>query len=290
MTEALQFLTHPDHWRSLVEILMIWVGLYYTYSLFRGTRGAEVLTGLAILLLGLTLISVILKLEVIQAILKYFSAFLAVAVVVLFQPELRRALAELGSRHMFMTPSDRRESIETICQAAEALSAKKIGGLLALQRETTLRPFAESGVPVDCDATPEMLETIFYPNTPLHDGGVIIRRGRILAAACIFPLTQRTELSRLLGLRHRAALGITEESDAIAVVISEETGIISICHKGEIHRDFSPEDLREHLSGLLLAKNPVTPSNIISFYGKALAFARRGNATRDITNQKKSGS
>ena len=191
-------------WRSLVEVLLLWVAIYYGYLYFRGTRGAKVLTGLAVLFIFLTLISQILNLTVISWLLRSLTAFLAIALVVIFQPELRRALAELGSTHFFSSSSQKKETIDLITEAVFELASNQTGALIAVEKDTAIRSFAESGVNLDCEVSPELLLTIFFPKTPLHDGGVIIRNDRITAAACIFPVSQREDLDRTLGLRHRA--------------------------------------------------------------------------------------
>lgn len=239
------------HWRSAIEIAILWVFIYHAYLYFRGTRGAKVLTGLAITFLTLTLVSQRLGLEVINWIINTLTAFLAVALVVIFQPELRRALAALGSHYLFSAAHQSRETLEILTEAVFELSNRQFGGLIAVEREINVRVFAESGVNIDCDLSPEMILTIFQPKTPLHDGGLIIRNDRILAAACIFPVSQREDLDRNLGLRHRAGLGISDESDAVAIVVSEETGNVSICHHGRIERNFDPESLKRRLSQLL---------------------------------------
>lgn len=241
-------------WRSGVEIAILWVVIYYSYLYFRGTRGAKVLTGLLVLLLTLTLVSQLLKLQVIYWLIRSFTAFLVVALVVIFQPELRRALAALGSQHIFSTTTQKKETIEELAEATFELSNRQLGALIALERDTNVHAFAESGVLIDSEVTPELIVTIFHPRTPLHDGGLILRNDRILAAACIFPVSQRHDLDRNLGLRHRAGLGITEESDAIAIVVSEETGNVSICHRGRIERDFDPDTFKRRLGQLLLVE------------------------------------
>src|SRR5438874_3403745 len=192
-------------------------------SLFRGTRGAKVLTGLAIVFLALTLISTLLKLAVIGWIIRSFSVFLAIALVVIFQPELRRALAELGGHPIFSLTSEKREMVHDLAEAVTQLASKQFGALIAIERDTSIRVYEETGVQLEADFSVELLLTIFHPKTALHDGGVIVRNGRVAAAACIFPVSQRETLDRSLGLRHRAGLGLTEESDAVAVVVSEET-------------------------------------------------------------------
>jgi diadenylate cyclase len=244
-----------NYWNAAIEILLLAIAIYYGYLYFRGTRGAKVLTGLAILFITLTLVSQILNLTVISWLLRSLTAFLAIALVVIFQPELRRALAELGSSQFFSSSTQKKETIDILTEAVFELSNKQIGALLAIERDTAIRSFAESGVNIDCEMSQELLLTIFFPKTPLHDGGVIIRNDRIIAAACIFPVSQREDLNRTLGLRHRAGLGITEESDAIAVVVSEETGNISICHRGKIERGFKPGQFEKRLSELLLREN-----------------------------------
>ena len=241
-----------DNWRSAIEVFILAVVIYYGYLYFRGTRGAKVLTGMALIFLSLILVSQLLQLVVISWLMRSLTAFMAIALVVIFQPELRRALAELGSHHIFSGASQSRETVETITDVIFELSNRQLGALIAMERDITLRQFVESGVNIDCDLSPELIVTIFYPKTPLHDGGLILHNDRILAAACIFPVSQREDLDRNLGLRHRAGLGITEESDAIALVVSEETGIVSICHRGKIERNFEPDTFRKRLSELLL--------------------------------------
>ena len=246
----LQFLS--ANWTAGIEILLLAVSIYYGYLYFRGTRGAKVFTGLAILFIFLTLVSQILNLTVISWLLRSLTAFIAVALVVIFQPELRRALAELGSNHFFSSARQNRETIDVVADAVFELANKQLGALIAIERDTGIRSFAESGVNLDCEISQELLLTIFFPKTPLHDGGIIIRDDRIIAAACIFPVSQREDLDRTFGLRHRAGLGITEESDAIAIVVSEETGNISVCHRGKIERGFKPGNLEKRLAELLL--------------------------------------
>ena len=240
------------NWRSAVEILLMTVGIYYGYLYFRGTRGAKVLTGLAIVFLTLILISTMLRLEVIGWLIRSFSVFLAVALVVIFQPELRRGLAELGGHPIFSLTSEKRETVHDIVEAVTQLANKQFGALIAIERDTSIRVYEETGVVLDAEFSVELMLTIFHPKAALHDGGVIIRNSRIAAAACIFPVSQRETLDRSLGLRHRAGLGITEESDAISVVVSEETGSISICHRRRIERGFTPESFRQRISEILL--------------------------------------
>ena len=243
------------HWKDAVEILILAVGIYCGYLGVRGTRGLRVLGGLAVLVLGLALLSQLLGLEVISWLLRYFSAIVVLSLVVIFQPELRRLIVQIGSHRLFASRATSREIVEVMAETAFELSNKHLGALIAIERGTNVQAHIESGVEIDCKFSPELVVTIFHPKTPLHDGGLIVRNERIASAACIFPVSQRQDLDRNLGLRHRAAIGLTEESDAVVVVVSEETGVVSLCHRGRIEREFTPESLRERLGELLLAAN-----------------------------------
>lgn len=242
----------------MLEILILTVGIYYSFRFVRGTRGAPVVTGFLVVFLTSLFVTRLLHLQVLQWILSAFSAFLAVAVVVIFQPELRRMLAELGNLPLFATAGEQRENIEVIIQTCERLADVKIGALIAIEQSIQLQEAVESGIVVDCEATPEMLETIFFPNNAIHDGGVIIKGDRIAYAACIFPLTQRQDLNKSLGTRHRAAIGLSEETDAIVVAISEETGSISYAYKGQFVRGVTLEALRAFLTSVLVSNDKRT--------------------------------
>ncbi len=239
-------------WRPVLEIFLLTVGIYYVASFVRGTRGAAIFTGTLVLLLTLGLISSVLKLQVLRWLLSIFSPFFAVSVIVIFQPEIRRMLARLGSLQIFYSAHEQRENIEVIVQTVERLADVRIGALIAVEQSIQLQEAAESGIPVDCVATPEMLETIFFPNNAIHDGGVIIKGDRIAYAACIFPLTRRQDLNKSTGTRHRAAIGLSEETDAVVVIVSEETGQISYSYRGELVRGLTIEELRAFLSSVLV--------------------------------------
>ncbi len=239
-------------WRPVLEILILTVGIYYGFRFVRGTRGAPVVTGFLVVLLALVLVSYLLKLKVLQYFLGGFSAFFVLAVLVIFQPELRRMLAELGNLSLFVTAHEQRENIEVIIQTVERLADVRIGALIALEQSIELQKAVESGIRVDCEATPEMLESIFFPNNAIHDGGVIIKGDRIAFAACIFPLTQRRDLNPSLGTRHRAAIGLSEETDAVIVVVSEENGAVSYAYKGQLVRGVTLEELRAFLTSVLV--------------------------------------
>ena len=243
-----------EYWTAGIEILIVSSILYYIYLYLRGTHGARILIGVALVFLTLSFISQVLDLEVLGWLLKSFSVFLAIALVVIFQPELRRALNELGSHRFFTTALQRREAVEELTDAMFDLSSKGYGALIALERDVSLKSFSESGITLDAEFSKELLLTIFHPKTVLHDGGVIVRGERVVAAGCIFPLTQRDDLDRTIGLRHRAGLGLSEESDSIVLVVSEESGQVSICHSGVIERNLNVERFSKRLSQLLLAE------------------------------------
>jgi len=241
-----------DLWRPALEILILAVLIYYAFRFLRGTRGWPVVIGFVVVLVTLALVTTALDLKVLRWLLVTASTFFAVGVLIIFQPELRRMLAELGNLPLFPSAHEQRENIEVIIQTVERLADVKIGALIAIEQSIQLQEVVEPGVKVNCEATPEMLETIFFPNNAIHDGGVIIKGDRIAYAACIFPLTQRQDLNKSLGTRHRAAIGLSEETDAVIVVVSEETGMISHAYKGQLVRGVSLEELRAFLTSVLV--------------------------------------
>lgn len=241
-----------NSWRAAIEIGLLAVAIHYVLMFVRGTRAAPVLIGFLVLLLLLFALAAVFNLEVLGWMLGAGTAFIAFAALVIFQPEIRRLLARVGDLPLFASVREQRENLEVIVQSAGRLSEARIGALLAIEQSINLQEVVEVGIPVDCEATPEMLEAIFFPNNAIHDGGVIIRGDRIAFAACIFPLTQRTDLAKSVGTRHRAAIGLSEETDAVIVVVSEENGAISYAHKGAIQRGVSLEELRSFLSSVLV--------------------------------------
>lgn len=243
-----------EWWRPVVEITILTIAIYYILIFVRGTRGWPVVIGFVVML-ALSFISDLLKLEVLALFLQTFFAASAFAALVIFQPELRRMLAELGNLPLFNTAREQRENIEVIIQSMERMSEVRIGAIIAIQQSIQLQDVVESGIVVDCEATPEMLETIFFPNNAIHDGGVILIGDKIAFAACIFPLTQRQDLAKSLGTRHRAAIGLTEETDAVVVVVSEETGGISYAYKGHLVRNVTAEELRAFLTSVFVRRS-----------------------------------
>ncbi len=250
-----------EHWSDAVEIVILAVLLYYGYRFFRATRGARILTGLLMLLLGLTLLSVLLDLQVISWLLERFSVFLALGLVVIFQPELRRVLAELGSRRFFSFNGSDEASVDQLIEAMTQLSHSRVGALFALQRGIDLKPYVETGVAVDGKISNELIATIFHPKTALHDGGLVLDQGRIIAAGCVFPVSQKEVSDRSIGLRHRAGMGITEETDSVALVVSEETGALSLCFQGRLEHNLEPAELKERLQEILLFKTEEKKDN-----------------------------
>ena len=238
--------------QSGIEIGILTAGIYWMWKLFRGTRGARVLAGFAVVLATLSLLAIALDLKVIQALLRTTPAFLFTALVIIFQPELRRVFAEVGSRQLLGGRRQTTEVIEVVIRALEQMQQDGHGALIAFEREITYEPARETGTVIDAQITDDLIETIFFPKTPLHDGGVIICRDRIAVAAAIFPLTQTEGLQRTLGLRHRAALGLSDETDAVVVVLSEETGILSLAYNGELRRPLTTDELRSQLITILL--------------------------------------
>ncbi|CAN5158147.1 diadenylate cyclase CdaA [soil metagenome] len=240
------------YWRDVLEVLILSGILYLGYSYFRETRGVHVLILLAGAMISLTLLAQLADLAVVGWMVRWLSAFLLIAMVIIFQPELRRALAEIGSHRFFSLTKQKAEFVERMDEVVRKLSAKRYGALFAIERRIDLDQYLETGVVIDGEFSNELILTIFHPKTALHDGGMIVRQDNIEGAGCVFPISQREMMDRSIGLRHRAGMGITEETDAIAVVVSEETGNVSICHKGQIERDLDSEEFKQRLAELLI--------------------------------------
>jgi diadenylate cyclase len=242
-----------QNWRAGIEVLVLWILIYQIYRVFRATRGARILVGLTVVIILMTLASQLLDLKVIEWIIKSAAAILAFALLIIFQPELRNGLARLGSTNLFAFSTSQQEVfLETLTEAVMRLSKKRFGALFAIERGIELNEYESTGVTIDSVLSVELVATIFHPKTALHDGGMILKKERIASAACIFPVSQKQLSDRSLGLRHRAGFGITEETDAVAVIVSEETGAISIVVEGKIHRNLSEDEFREQLDEIFL--------------------------------------
>jgi diadenylate cyclase len=249
--------------RGAVEIGALAVGIYYTFTFLQRSRGWPVVVGFLILI-GITTMIALVKLEVLRWLLQQIFLFTTVAILIIFQPELRRLLAELGNLPLFSTDQDSPLDVDAVVQATDQLSRKRVGGIVAIEQIVDVHQETQSGVLVDCALTPEMLDSIFFPNSPLHDGGVVIHGDRIMYASCIFPLTRRIDVNQTLGTRHRAAIGLSEETDAIVVIVSEETGDISYCHDGALHSKVTLNQLKDFLIEMLKSEaDPVEPRSRI---------------------------
>jgi len=245
---------HPG-WRDLVEILVVAYALYRVLRLFHGTRTLQIVTGLG-MLLAIYAAAWGLKLEMITYVLNFVFQYGAIALLVVFAPELRAALAHLGQARFagLFRQMEQREVAEEICEAAERLSRSGIGAIVAIEREVPLEPYAESGSPMEAKVSADLLATIFTPYSPLHDGAVLVRGDTIVAAGCILPLSQKSITDRTLGTRHRAALGLSDETDALVVVVSEERSTISIAERGRLWLDLTPAEVRDLLAGRVLQR------------------------------------
>ncbi len=237
---------------GVFEILVLSCVFYFVFLFFRETRSIHVFVGMLLLLITMIAITRLFHIYALNWLLNRFSVYLAVAVLIIFQPEIRRALAELGRQPLFATPVESRGLVDSIVEAVMLLAERRIGALIAIERTENTRAIQDTGVKLDARVNSDLLASLFFPHTPLHDGGVIISGGRIVAAGCLFPLCQRPELSRGLGTRHRAAMGLTEEIDAIAIVVSEETGTVSLSTRGRLSRDFDEERLHRFLAAVLV--------------------------------------
>jgi diadenylate cyclase len=242
-------------WRDLVDVLAVSVVIYYLLRLIRGTRAAQMLLGL-VFLGAVYYVAGLVGLPTLERILESLLILLPIAAIVLFQQEIRRGLANFGRNPLwgFAKQQKVESTFNEIVLAATTLASRRIGALIVIERLEGLRNWIENGISLDAVVTYDLLINLFTPDTPLHDGAVIISEDRIAAAACFLPLTFNPELSTELGTRHRAALGITEETDALAVVVSEETGIVSVARNGELVRDLEGKDLRNTLYEYLITE------------------------------------
>lgn len=242
-----------------VDILIVAYVSYKLIQLIRGTRAVQLIKGLAVLVVS-TKASEWLGLYTINWLLRNTMTVGVIALLIVFQPELRRGLEQLGRGKVFIKPffsmgeEEINRIINEIARAAQYFSKNKIGSLVVLERETGLNEYIETGISLGSRLSAELLVNLFVPNTPLHDGAVIIRNDKIMAAACFLPLTENPNLSKELGTRHRAALGITEQSDAIAIIVSEETGVISVAVNGKLTRYLDYKTLKEMLKDLYQLK------------------------------------
>ncbi|MBI4431704.1 MAG: TIGR00159 family protein [Candidatus Omnitrophica bacterium] len=243
-------------WRPVVEIAILWFVFYWILSFFRGTRAFQVMMGFLVLVFVL-LIAQLLGLTTIDWVLTKIFAFGVIFIPIVFQPEIRRALAGLGQNTIFRGVIQARVIVDDVVEACVRLKKSGIGAIIAIERETGLKNYIESGVQIDARVSAELICTIFTPPSPLHDGGVIIQGERVASAGSLFPLTQSALVSKTLGTRHRAAIGLSEETDAVVIVISEETRSISVAVYGKLTKDVDEDGLRRILQGLLAPREAV---------------------------------
>ncbi|MGD2080366.1 MAG: diadenylate cyclase CdaA [Nitrospirota bacterium] len=242
-------------WRDVLDIVLVSLILYRVLLLLRGTKAAKMLVGLLLLLFA-SVLSRYLRLYTLDWLLQSFWAYIVIALIVIFQPEIRRALARMGEASFLpaFTSAEELKSLEEIVRASISLANRKIGALIVIQRETKLKDFVELGTPLDARVSKELLMSIFHPSSPIHDGAVVIRGNRVIAAGCFLPVAPSTRISKALGTRHRAALGLTEETDAVVIIVSEETGQISMSLNGRLETHLDMGTLRDMLTDLFTMK------------------------------------
>lgn len=247
------FIVYWSVLKPIIEISILWFVFFRIMIFFEGTRAGQVWKGIFILVIAFFLAQK-LGLNTLDWILTKLFAISVVAIIVIFQPELRFGLARLGQPHLFGSGLKAEEIDELVRQLSMALAflaQRRIGALVAIEREDRLKTYVDSGIELDAKLTPEFLETIFTPNSPLHDGGVVIQGNKVSAASCLFPLAQNPYLSHTLGTRHRAALGLSEETDAVVLIVSEQTGLISLALGGRLTQGLSRDELMQDLKTLL---------------------------------------
>jgi diadenylate cyclase len=241
---------------DVLDILLVSVIVYRLLLIIKGTKAAQMLIGLGVLLIA-SLLSRYLELYTVDWLIQSFWAQAVIALIILFQPEIRRALAQMGEAQQFLpsfTSAEELKSLEEIVRAAVALANRKTGALIVIERDTSLKDFVEVGTPLDAKVSKELLMSIFHPASPIHDGAVVIKGNRIVAAGCFLPITLSPEVSRALGTRHRAGLGLAEETDAVVIVVSEETGMISLAMNGKLETNLDMGKLRNVLTDLFTKK------------------------------------
>jgi diadenylate cyclase len=255
LTELLQ--RPPVTFWDLIDILLVSIVVYELLKLIRGTHAVQMATGIA-LLVALFYISRGAQLETLNWLIRNVVGYVVFAAIVLMQADIRRALVHIGRAPLFRVfrhldrPMSDDDTVQELVVAATTLAARRTGALIVIERSIGLRNYIESGIPLDAQLTYDLLVSIFQPTSPLHDGAVILQGERVAAAACFLPLTVSARFGRELGSRHRAAIGVTEENDAIAIVVSEETGVISLAMNGQIDRHVEPDQLRQRLASLIL--------------------------------------
>jgi diadenylate cyclase len=242
-------------WQDLVDITVMSFILYRLLLIIKGTKAAHMLIGLG-LMLAASILSRYFGLYTVDWLIQSFWGQIVIAIIILFQPEIRRALAQMGETRFLktLTPAEELKSLDEIVRATIALANRKIGALIAIERETSLGDFVEIGTPLDARVSKEVLLSIFHPTSPIHDGAVVIKGNRIVAAGCFLPIAVSSDMSKSMGTRHRAGVGLSEETDAVIIIVSEETGHISMAVKGKIETPLDMGTLRDILTDLFTVK------------------------------------
>ncbi|KAB7704109.1 TIGR00159 family protein [Bacillus aerolatus] len=248
--------TALDYLSNALDILLVWFVVYKLLMVIRGTKAVQLVKGIFVIVVVRSL-SGLLGLDTLSWIMEQALTWGFLAVIIIFQPEVRRALEQLGrgrlfSRNVIQEDKEQRELIEALIKSVSYMAKRRIGALISIEKETGMNDYIETGIPLHSSITSELLINIFIPNTPLHDGAVIIQKNEIAAAACYLPLSESPFISKELGTRHRAALGISEVTDSITIIVSEETGAVSVSKNGELFRDLSSEDFEKLLEHELL--------------------------------------
>ncbi|EPR28695.1 putative membrane spanning protein [Geobacillus sp. WSUCF1] len=257
---------------KVVDILVVWYVIYKLIMMIRGTKAIQLLKGIFLIIL-VRFVSNYLGLTTLQWLMDQAIIWGFLAIIIIFQPELRRALEQLGRGRLFTRNTvneeeERMRMVEAIVKATEYMAKRRIGALISIERETGMNDYVETGIMLNAHVSPELLINIFIPNTPLHDGAVIIQKNQIAAAACYLPLSESPFISKELGTRHRAALGISEVTDSVTVVVSEETGAVSLTKNGELYRDLTIDEFRELLTGELAPATKAPASSRWQWRGK----------------------
>lgn len=269
---SLTNLTFFDIIVNAIDIVLVWYVIYKLLMVIKGTKAVQLLNGIFVIIM-VKVVSGLFGLNTLGWLMDQALDWGFIAVIVIFQPELRRALEQLGRGKLFSRSGSQEEDeqeqmIEAITKATSYMAKRRIGALISIERETGLNEYIETGIGLHSNVTAELLINIFIPNTPLHDGAVIIQKNKVAAAACYLPLSESPFISKELGTRHRAALGVSEVTDCLTVVVSEETGSVSLTKNGDLHRDLTPEDFRELLEKELISTNKSTAHTRWNWRGK----------------------
>lgn len=245
---------------NIVDVLLVWFVFYQLIKVIKGTKAVQLLKGIFVIIIVRVLTDVF-SLDTLRSLLDQVLPFGVLVIVIIFQPELRRALEQLGRGRLFARTNvqeeeERNRLMEAITKSVSYMAKRRIGALISIERETGLSEYIETGIPLRADVTSELLINIFIPNTPLHDGAVVIQKNRIAAAGCYLPLSESSFISKELGTRHRAAIGLSEVTDAITIVVSEETGAVSLTAAGDLDRNMTMEELEARLRKLWFGAMP----------------------------------